>query len=244
MPLNLRTESLSFYKTPAKANLFGVPLPDKTILFNHFLGDILTDEWAPSGDNGGTEAITAGSGGKVTCTTGATLSDRSILASELNWYANKNCGMFAKVKLSSIAAISAFVGFSDAKTEANDLIQFSYSGTTLTDTASDAAGWLFDTDSTNDYWNMVNTAGNTEAVQETTTAPVADTYAIVGVTFKWDGTSSTADATFWYNGAQVGFKASAITAATALTPILAVINRTTAAKVLSTDWILVYQDAE
>lgn len=240
MPVNLRTESIDFYKTPSKANLKGVPFPEKTILFDHFLGDVLADQWAPSGDNGGTEAITVASGGTVTLTTSTADDDRSILASELNWKSSKNCGMFAKVKVDAITTVGMFIGFNDAKTEANDLLPFGYATATLTDTATDAVGWLFDTDATNDYWCMVNTKNGTDAVQETTTAPVAATYAVLGVTLDTSG-----NATFWYNGEAVGYKASAITTTVALTPFFGLISRAgSAARVMSVDYVLVYQDAE
>ncbi len=220
-----------------KANIFGNPCFDKVVFYDDFLGDALDARWAPSGDNGGTEAITVGTGGTVTLTTGGTDHDRSILAHELNWYANKACVIEARIKVNAITAVAINMGFSDAKTEANDLIPFMISVTTVTDTASNAVCFVFDTDADSDVWYMCNTIANTQTGTSTAIAPVADTYETFRVELDILG-----NATFYRNGIAVGYKALAVTITTALTPIFAVIEHGTSARVLTVDYVYCWQN--
>jgi len=218
-------------------NVFGNIWNDKVIYFDDFLGDVLRDEWTPSGNNGGTEAITAGTGGTVTLTTTSTSEDRSILAGGLNWYPAQNPAFFARVQVDNIATVGINIGLTDAVTEANDHLAFEISTATIVDTCTDGVSWVFDTDATAKYWHYCNTKDSTQGGTSYGVAPVNATYAVLGVSIDSDG-----NATFWYNGQQVGYKASAVTSTTPLCPFMGVIARTSAARILTVDYVALFQD--
>lgn len=222
-------------------NIEGNPMFDKVVYYDDFLGDAIRDEWNPVSDNGGTVAITAASGGTVTLTTSTVDNDRAILTQGLNWYCAKKPFVFAKVKVDAITTVGLNVGFSDALTEGDDHLAFEISGTTIVDTCTDGACWVFDTDATNDYWHYCNTKNGTQAgTAYGTNAPVAATYVWLGV-----GLDTSGNATFYYNGNAVGYKASAVTTSTALTPFFGVISRAgSAARVMSIDKVYIFQDEE
>jgi hypothetical protein len=74
------------------------------------------------------------------------------------------------------------------------------SAETVTTNASDAFGFVFDTNFDTDTFHLVGVAANTDAtVQTLTTAPVADDY----ITLRVECTAAGV-ATFYINGAQVG----------------------------------------
>ncbi len=218
-------------------NIEGNPCNAKNVFVDDFLGDLLADEWAPTNANGGLEAITAGSGGTLTLTTSTTDHDRSIIGHGLNWYANKACVMEARVKVSSIADVGIFVGFSDAVTEADNTVPFNINGTTIEDTADDGAGFCFSTDATSDYWYIVNSLATVGGGASIAIAPVAATYETFRVALDTLG-----NATYYRNGVAVGYKALAVTPTVALSPVLSCITHTTAAKVLTVDYVKCWQD--
>jgi hypothetical protein len=209
----------------------------KCVFYDDFLGDLLADEWAPTNANGGTEAITAASGGTLTLTTATTDHDRSIIGTALNWYPAQNCIMEARVKVDSIADVGIFVGFSDAVTEANDTVPFNINGTTVEDTATNGVGFCYSTDATTDKWYIVNTNAGTQGGTIMANAPVAATYETFRVAVDAAG-----NATYYRNDALVGYKALAVATTSTFSPVLSCITHTTAAKVLSVDYVKCWQD--
>lgn len=158
------------------------------------------------------------------------------LDSGLSWKANQGDLVFeAKVKMQQITTIAVFIGLTDQTAALEMPIQSASSGNTITTNATDAVGFMFDTEMTADTWWLVGVANDVDATaQNTTTAPVADTYAIFRIEL-----SSTGVATFYYNGTAVGTAMTgAVTATVPLTPVIAGFNRTTSGTpALTADWV-------
>jgi hypothetical protein len=164
--------------------------------------------------------------GKVGDTTASMAVSGVQLSRGLAWKANQG-GLYveARIKLGIITDIAFFFGLSDQNSALEMPIHAAASANTLTSNATDAVGFMFDTSMTDDKWWLVGVANNTDATHEnTTTAPVADTYARFRIELSTAGV-----ATFYYNGVAVGSAMTgAVTATVALTPTLAGFNRTTA----------------
>lgn len=222
-----------------------LPSPDTISLFDDFLGDLLADEWAAvegTDTTGASQAVLAGSiGGALRLTTGdddanlTVLTDLSgVVGGYLNWQAsNGGLAMQARVKTSRITLAYIFVGFTDS-VSAEVPIQCN-SGETLTTTATDAVGFVFDTAFTSDTWHLCGVANDVDATaQVLTNAPVADDYTTLRVEVNASGV-----ATFFINGVQVGTAMTgAVTAAADLTPAIYVSNTDgTSAITLDVDYI-------
>lgn len=225
-----------------------VSSPTKVALFDDFLGDVLADQWAAvETDVDGTELVLAGGiGGVLQITTGnddgngVVLPDAAGVTSYLNWQAsNGGLEIQARVKMSRITNAYLFVGFTDLITIEAPVISAG-SADTITTNASDAVGFMFDTNMTTDTFHLVGVAANTDATLQTVTnAPVADDYMTLRVEVNASGV-----ATFFVNGAQVGTAMSgAVTAATDLTPVVLASNLDgTSALTCDVDYIYVAMD--
>ncbi len=233
-----------------EANVRGNFATEKCYIYDDFTGADISTYWTQVEDNGGTVAIgttaaVAGSGsavnGSFTITTGGTDDDRGMLYGSLNFIAEKNPVMEARVKISRITLASFGVGFSDAVTEGDNVQPFSVNGTTVTDTASNGAAIVFDTDADDDYFWIVNSNATSQGgnVLGSQYVPVADTYVTLRVAI-----DSAGNADYFINGVQVGHKALAvaITSAATLCPYVSCINRAGAALVLTCDYIRCWQD--
>lgn len=222
------------FQTGADGSQFFMASPSKVVFFDDFLGDVILDQWnAVEGTDSATSnaAILAGGiGGVLQLTTGdagtGLAADMEQLTQALQWQASNGSLVFqARIKLSAITTCYVFLGFTDVVTlEAP--IESAASANTLTSNATDAVGFMFDTRMTDDTWWLVGVATDVDATaQNTTYAPVADTYA----TFRIE-VSTTGVATFYYNGARVGTSMTgAVTAGADLTPTIAVSKTSVAA---------------
>jgi hypothetical protein len=220
---------------------------DQCVLFDDFLGDVLADEWAGAA---GTDpqavapAISAGVGGMVRLTSGDVgggddAVDASVLTQGLNWKASQGGLMMqARVKLSAITDVAVFVGFTDDAGTAEFPIHSAASADTVTDNATDACGLMFDTAMATDMWGLIGTKNGTQTTFESAAiAPAQDTYQVIRVEVSAAGALSC-----YINGTQVGSTVEdAVTASVALTPVLAVMSRTTATRSLDADYIKVQQ---
>jgi hypothetical protein len=228
---------------------FYAPSFEKVVMFDDFLGDVIADQWGllEGTDSGQTNAaiLAGGIGGVLQITTGdagtGLAADMAQIVQALQWQAsNGNLVMEARLKLSAITTCYVFIGFTDLAATLEAPIESAASANTLTSNASDAVGFMFDTRMTDDNWWLVGVKANTDAThQDTDLAPVADTYA----TFRVE-VSATGEATFYYNGAQVGTAmANAITAATDLTPTINVSKTSVAASMTAdVDYVYVSMD--
>lgn len=173
--------------------------------------------------------VTEAVGGTVVGTIGDTTASMAVsgvqLDRALTWKANQGNLVFeTRVKVSQIATIALFFGFTDQVGALEMPIESAASANTITTTATDAVGFMFDTSMTDDNIWLVGVANGTDATHEDTDiAFVADTYKVLRIEL-----STTGVATFYIDGTQVGSAMTgAVTATVALTPVLAGFNRTT-----------------
>jgi hypothetical protein len=232
--------------TRGKQRRFGGPATVE--FFDDFVGDVIADQWnVVEGTDSATSdaAILAGGiGGVLRVTTGdagtGLAADMIQLTQALQWQAsNGGLRCEARFKLSAITTCYVFFGFTDLVTLEAPVISAS-SANTITTNASDAVGFMFDTNMSTDNWWLVGVANNTDATaQNTGSAPVADTYAVFAIEIDSAGT-----ATFFYNGVAVGTKMTgAVTPGTDLTPTLAVGKLSVAASMtLDLDYFHVSMD--
>lgn len=122
----------------------------------------------------------------------------------------------AKIKLSRLSYITAFIGLTDTLVTTTLELPFSLSGTSLTSNATDAVGFLWDPAATNDYWQCVGVADDTDAdILNSAVAPVADTYVTLKVVVATDGS-----ARFFVNGTLIGTLAGACSPDVDLVPVI------------------------
>lgn len=212
-------------------------------LFDDFLGDSLDARWsgaAGSDAQAVAPTISAANGGVMRMTTGdtTTVSESAVsLTHGLNYKAG-NGGLYLKARIkpvTSVADVAYFVGFTDTLATSTLEIPITLSGTTLTTTATDAVGFVFDTAATNDYWHCQGVKADTDtALINTSVGPSADTYQDLEIVVDSSGT-----ATFYINGAQVASVANAVTTTVSLTPVITAMARTTTSKSLDADYIFI-----
>ena len=206
-----------------------LPSPNTVSWFEDFLGDVVPDQInVVEGTDSATSdfaVLASGNGGIGRFTTGdagtGLAADMPQLTSFLNWKAaNGNLCFEARFKMSRITLAYAFLGFTDVITLEAPIVSAA-SADTITTTATDAVGFLFDTRMATDVWHLVGVANDVDATRQATAfAPVADTYE----TFRIE-LSATGVAAFYRNGVQVGVAMSgAVTPSVALTPTVAVGN--------------------
>lgn len=219
--------------------------PSVVSLFDDFLGDVLQDPWnAVETDTDGAQAVLAGGiGGVLRITSGnddgngVVLPDASGVTSYLNWQAvNGGLELLVRFKMSRITDAYAFIGFTDLITIEAPIISAG-SVDTLTSNATDAVGFMFDTNQTTDTFHLVGVANDVDATRQAiSAAPVADDYATFAISI-----SAAGAATFYINGLQVGSTMSgAVTATADLTPAVLVSNQDgTSALTAEIDYIAV-----
>lgn len=206
-----------------------LPSPTTAAWFEDFLGDVIPDEInVVEGTDSATSdfaVLASGVGGVGRFTTGdagtGLAADMPQVTSFLNWKAaNGNLVFQARFKMSRITNAYAFLGFTDVTTLEAPIVSAA-SADTITTTATDAVGFMFDTRMSTDNWWLVGVATDVDATKQNSGyAPVADTYE----TFRIE-LSAAGAAVFFRNGVQVGTAmAAAVTASVALTPTVAVGN--------------------
>ena len=148
---------------------------DQTVVFDDFVGAVLSVEWQTADTGSGSSAdavISAGTNGTIVMVTGTADNGYSAISRELNFQGQLNCVMAARIKIDDIAAVKMEVGFTDAHDDAGAVNTMA----TYATTATDWVGWVFDTDDTA-YWQATGVDTNTEATKiEPSIAPVNDTY--------------------------------------------------------------------
>ncbi len=188
--------------------------------------------WLFSAVNSGGLSIQAASSGILSATLGTADNDDAELVSESIWWPGKYCAMEARIACGT-PVIGLNVGFNDSQNEAADTLALTYSGTTLTSTASDCALFFYDSDATTDVIRAVAVKADTDGTPTaTSTAIAANTYHIYRIEINADG-----DVSFWLDGEHVATDAAAITVATPLCTYIGAIRRDGAA-----GSVLVYVD--
>ncbi len=214
---------------------------DQVVVFDDFVGDVLSVEWQTADTGSGSSAdavISAGANGEIVMVTGTADNGYSAMSRELNFQGQLNCVMAARIKVDDIAAVKMEIGFTDAHDDAGAVDTMA----TYATTATDWVGWVFDTDDTA-YWQATGVDSNTEATKiEDSLAPVAATYETLIVAL-YDTT-----ATFYRldaNGYQT-YKSAPMTGActkdVSLTPWVFVQSRESSdSKTLTVDYIKAWQ---
>lgn len=228
--------------------------PVRTVQFEDFHGaGVAFGTTIPAGPGGWRSRIgsdgacvnwttTPGVNGEVVGTIGNTTASMAVsgvqLDNGLSWKANQG-GLIlqARVKLSKITNIAAFIGFTDQTAALEMPIHSAASADTITTNATDGVGFFFDTSMNTDNWWLSGVANDVDAThQNSGYAPVISTYETFRVEL-----SATGVAKFFRNGLPVGTAMTgAVTPTIALTPVVAGFNRTTSgAGTITVDYISV-----
>lgn len=222
---------------------FPVASSANAVVFDHFTGASLdTTKWtAVEGTDSATSAaaIVSAPGGVLRLTTGdagtGAAADMEQIVSQLSYKPSEGgISVETKIKLSAITTCLLFVGFTDSLSFEVP-IESAASANTLTSTATDAVGFLFDTRMSTDTFHLVGVKNDVDATSQVLdVAPVAGTY----VTLRVD-VSSAGDAQFYINGAQVGtVMEDAVTPTALLTPTVAFTKTSVAASATADlDWL-------
>ena len=207
----------------------------KVKIFDDFIGVAIdvTNNWNGVGTSD-TIAISAQNNGAVRLTTHTDDNDGSRLASMCVF--NPSHGqviMEARVtQVTDSEGRGFFIGFTDDATTEETPI--SLSGTTFTTTASNAVGFVFDTDATTDviYGKGVKTDTDSETVTTTKVIAPAGTWQTFRVTIDPAG-----NAVFSINGEEVGRLNNAVTPNTDLCATVMIKNSDAAAASMDVDYI-------
>lgn len=231
-----------------EGNQFLLPSPNTVTMFDDFLGSAASTAWTYTEGTDTTTAngaVSAAVNGVFLLTggdsAGTVAADGAQLNSLLQWKASSGSLVFqTRVKLASIASVSCFFGFTDT-TSLEQPIESASSADTLTTTATDAVGFMFDTNMSTDHWWFAGVANDVDATaKDTGFAPVADTYETFRIEVDTSG-----NAVGYRNGLPVASTklSGAVTASVALTPVFIVRPLSAAAgKTLSVDYIAVSSD--
>ena len=223
--------------------------------YDDFLGAALAGEVAGTTENSGSAAIVvAQRGGVAGLVTGTTSGNRSQVTTGLNHLVSDGSIVVQwRVKNVTGTTLRAlFVGLTDTVSLE---MPIELSGTTFTSNATNAVGFVFDTDATTDVWYVAGVnadsdkGGTAITVNGSTVAPTADVYENFRIEVTPDG-----DAVLSYgkdNGDETttGFQEVArITDAVAttglLTPVVCLETRTTAAATAYVDSLLIQSGRE
>ena len=220
-------------------NVKGYLDPEKLFREYNYLEKALdnTNLYTPYLD--GTSTVALGSGGLLLTTAAADTKTATQTQGGIWLYPTKSPVVEMKFQLDVITNVAIFAGFNDAVSEASSLLPFGLVDATLTDTATDAAGFLFDTRQTLDYFNIVNTKNGTEAFTQlaSTYVPVAATDLTLRVAI-----DSLGNAKFYWNGVEVGYKALAVTTTVPLIPFFGIRNNNGTAHVAKLRYVRVWVD--
>lgn len=187
-----------------------------------------------------TSTVALGSGGVLLTTAATDTKTATQTQGGIYWYPSRNPIVEMKFRIDVITNVAIFAGFSDAVSEATSLLPFGLVTATLTDTATDAAGFLLDTRQTLSYFNIVNTKNNTEAFTQlgSSYVPVAATDITLRTAIDSDG-----NAHFFWNGEEVGYKTNAVTSTVPLIPFFGIRNNSAAAHVATLRYVRLWMDA-
>ena len=231
-----------------------------------FLG-ALDDGYVTAENNDGT-VLTVGTGanGTATLVTDNNDNDYSEASLQLQWQPQLMCAVAARVQINNIATAKMEIGFTDQIASGADVSAILLNGVvadTYTANATDAAAWVYDTDSDSDVWHYVSTY-NQNATDTITGAPVSatsyqsgapvnDTYETFVVALEGTRSAGTTDAwtspsvahfyRFDKNGYQVDHQhlATGPTSNVLLTPYMNVTTRTTAVRTMTVDFFKAWQ---
>lgn len=214
-------------------------------LFDDFFSQTLVEADGNWIENSGTDAqaidaeISTAEGGAIRITTGnadgTTAADGSQVVGAIPCQADSG-GLFmeARVKcVTNVATMSLYVGFTDATGLEEP---FTNAADVITSTATDACGFLYDTDATTDTWWCVAVDTDVDDTGNAAIAslPVADTYQTLRIEVSPDGNTIL----FFVDGALVDTRnAGGVSPSTNLYPTVIACATTTTSKSVDIDYI-------
>lgn len=222
-------------------NIKGNPNPEKIFQEYNFTELALnnTNKYTPFLDT--TSTVALGSGGVLITTAATDAKVGSQTQGGIWWYPAKNPVVEMRFKVDVVTNVAIYCGFSDAVSELTGLLPHGIVDATQTATATDSAGFLFDTRQTLDYFNIVNSlaAGSAKAFTQldSTRVPVAATNLTLRVAI-----DSSGNARYYWNGTEVGYKATAVTTTTPLIPYFGIRNNTATAHVATLRYVRLWCD--
>lgn len=198
-----------------------------------------TNKYTPYLD---TDSVIALASGGITMTTLAT--DTRVCSQTQGgiwWYPAKNPVVEMTFQIDVITNVAIFAGFSDAVSEASSLLPHGISTATQTATATDSAGFLFDTLQSLSYFNMVNSLAAASAKAFTqlasTFVPVADKDITIRVSI-----DSLGNIFYTWNGRPCGYKATGVTTTTPLIPYFGIRNNSGTAHIATLKRVRLWSD--
>jgi hypothetical protein len=143
----------------------------------------------------------------------------------------------AKLKVNAVTNMCFYAGLTDQASALE--MPYQHITTTYTSTASDAVGFLFDSASSTQTWKLVGVKADADASnQDSGTGWSAATYIDLRIELDTSG-----NATFYIDGAQAGtVLANAVTAGTALAPVVACFTRGAVQRTIDGDYVLLGMD--
>jgi hypothetical protein len=134
-----------------------------------------TNDWAVSlPGTSDTIAISETTGGSVLMTTGTGDNDSCFMSSAIIYLGDKSGDMEARITITDVSGTALFVGFSDAKSEANGQIALQYPAGTFTSTATNVAGFVVDADHATSSIMCASARGDTDTTPVDTGVDWAD----------------------------------------------------------------------
>jgi len=218
---------------------------DKVTMFSDFNGELIdgtTAFLATKGSGAATAvAIAAGESGNLsllssTANASHAADGSSVTGDNLNWRADSGgLVMETTIQVDDITEVIIFAGFTDVISSTVEAPLFITAGDLDSD-ADNACGIVFDTEATTDQWCHGGVKATTDTVPAFSgTAPVNATDVTLRVEVSVAGA-----VTGYINGTAIGVAvADAVTATTALTPCVVVLNNSAAARTVLVDYIYV-----
>lgn len=144
-----------------------------------------------------------------------------------------------RFSINNITTVAMWAGLHDATAETAGLLPTAIATATPVYTATDCAGFMFDTDQSAAYWNIANVNNNSGSFTQlaATYVPVNNVKVTLRVVIDATGAAS-----YYYNGALVGTKAAAVATGALLNPYFGICNRTTAARIATLRRVSLWSD--
>lgn len=225
MSSNLIVDRFLRFRGPAARgrNVEGELMEKKRHDWDRFTGIALdtTNRWATSvPGTSDTIAISEVQGGSALITTGTVDDDSCMLAGAIIYSGAKLAVVEFRITITDVSGTGLFVGFSDAKSEANNSIAIHYPADVLTTVASDAAGFVIDADHTSSLVVCTSVKADVDTTAVSTGVTWADGETKVLRVVLDDDT-----AMFILDGTVYAKIAASVTAATLLCPTVQAITR-------------------
>lgn len=207
-----------------KAGILGNFMEKRRHDWDRFTGIALdtTNRWATSvPGTSDTIAISEVQGGSALITTGTVDDDSCMLAGAIIYSDTKNAVVEFRVTITDVSGTGVFVGFSDAKSEANGSLAIHYPADSVTYVADNAVGFVIDAD----HATSSIMCASVNATAGTTPVDSGTDWADGEVKTLRVELNSDDSAVFYLDGVVVAKIASAIASGTLLCPTVQAITR-------------------